>query len=113
MIKITEKQYQQTLQDNRDTSINIRRSEVNSGTDDLGMPTVSYDNHWRRSFNCKDFVQNEDILYNQEIDLAQFPEYKAELDALKAELQSKGWVAGSQLITDYEAWQQQQASMMP
>ena len=111
MHKITQKTFYKEIE-NQDTSVSIRRSKINEN---------QASNHYRLTIDCKTFSQNPNYLHEAlikvpgqaDLDLNVETELKADLDALKAELQSKGWVAGSQLITDYEAWQQQQASMMP
>lgn len=113
MYKITEKRYSQQLP-NQDTSVSIRRSKIETVE---GQETQS--EHHRLSVDCLTFANNQNHLHEQLIklsdgsvlDLTIETDLKADLDALKAELIAKDWQIGTQLITDYETWKNNQSTL--
>lgn len=114
MHKLTQIQYYQQLQDTRDTAISIRRSQIETVE---GQETQG--NHHRLMVDCQTFANNQNYLHENLIKLADETvldlnietQLKTDLDNLKAELIAKDWVSGSQLITDYVAWQTSQQTL--
>jgi len=112
MYRLTQTIFYQQLA-NEDTSVSIRRSEIETDPE-TGGELIG--NHHRLTVDCLTFSQNQNYLHERLIklvdgsvlDLSTETQLKTDLDNLKAELIGKNWNPDSQLITDYQTWQNSQ-----